>query len=78
MFDFSAERVTRSVDESLERMGLTYLDAIQVNFYYNYYNKNVPVALCLWLHPARFVCWLLPKGRCLSSLHVWLGSCNIL
>src|SRR5437762_6255068 len=28
-FDFSAERVTRSVDESLERMGLDYLDIIQ-------------------------------------------------
>jgi len=28
-FDFSAERVTRSVDESLERMGLEYLDIIQ-------------------------------------------------
>jgi len=31
MFDFSAERVTRSVDESLKRMGLTYLDAIQIH-----------------------------------------------
>jgi aryl-alcohol dehydrogenase-like predicted oxidoreductase len=28
-FDFSAERVTRSVDESLQRMGLDYLDVIQ-------------------------------------------------
>jgi len=28
-FDFSAERVTRSVDESLQRMGLDYLDIIQ-------------------------------------------------
>jgi aryl-alcohol dehydrogenase-like predicted oxidoreductase len=28
-FDFSAERVTRSVDESLQRMGLEYLDIIQ-------------------------------------------------
>ncbi len=28
-FDFSAERVTRSVNESLERMGLDYLDIIQ-------------------------------------------------
>jgi aryl-alcohol dehydrogenase-like predicted oxidoreductase len=29
LFDFSAERVTRSVDESLQRMGLEYLDIIQ-------------------------------------------------
>ncbi|TMP96921.1 MAG: aldo/keto reductase, partial [Verrucomicrobia bacterium] len=28
-FDFSAARVTRSVDESLQRMGLDYLDIIQ-------------------------------------------------
>ncbi len=28
-FDFSAERVTRSVDESLQRMGVSYLDIIQ-------------------------------------------------
>ena len=28
-FDFSAGRVTRSVDESLRRMGLDYLDIIQ-------------------------------------------------
>jgi aryl-alcohol dehydrogenase-like predicted oxidoreductase len=28
-FDFSAERVTRSVDDSLQRMGLEYLDFIQ-------------------------------------------------
>ena len=28
-FDFSAERVTRSVDESLQRMGVDYLDIIQ-------------------------------------------------
>lgn len=28
-FDFSAERVTRSVDESLQRMGVEYLDIIQ-------------------------------------------------
>ena len=28
-FDFSAERVTRSVDESLQRMGLDWLDIIQ-------------------------------------------------
>ena len=31
MFDFRAERVIRSVDESLERLGLTYIDVIQVN-----------------------------------------------
>ncbi|XP_031562600.1 L-galactose dehydrogenase-like isoform X2 [Actinia tenebrosa] len=31
MFDFSAERVTRSVDESLERLGLSYIDIIQVH-----------------------------------------------
>ena len=30
MFDFRAERVIRSVDESLERLGLTYIDVIQV------------------------------------------------
>lgn len=30
MFDFSAERVTRSVDESLSRLGLQYVDIIQV------------------------------------------------
>lgn len=30
MFDFSAERVTRSVDESLQRLGLSYIDIIQV------------------------------------------------
>lgn len=29
VFDFSAERVTRSVDESLERMGVDYIDIIQ-------------------------------------------------
>jgi len=28
-FDFSAERITRSVDESLQRMGVDYLDIIQ-------------------------------------------------
>ena len=28
-FDFSAQRVTRSVDESLQRMGVSYLDIIQ-------------------------------------------------
>jgi aryl-alcohol dehydrogenase-like predicted oxidoreductase len=30
MFDFSAERITRSVDESLARMGVDYIDCIQV------------------------------------------------
>ena len=30
-FDFSAERVTRSVDESLARLGVDYLDIIQVH-----------------------------------------------
>jgi L-galactose dehydrogenase len=30
MFDFSARRVTRSVYESLERLGVTYIDCIQV------------------------------------------------
>ncbi|CAH1790169.1 unnamed protein product, partial [Owenia fusiformis] len=30
-FDFSAERTLRSVDESLERLGLTYIDVIQVH-----------------------------------------------
>jgi aryl-alcohol dehydrogenase-like predicted oxidoreductase len=29
-FDFSAERVTKSVDESLARLGLDYIDIIQV------------------------------------------------
>ena len=31
MFDFRAERVIKSVDESLERMGLSYVDLIQVH-----------------------------------------------
>jgi len=31
MFDFSAARVTRSVDESLHRMGVDYIDTIQVH-----------------------------------------------
>ena len=31
MFDFRAERVIRSVDESLERLGLNYIDIIQVH-----------------------------------------------
>ncbi len=30
MFDFRAERVIASVDESLQRLGLTYIDSIQV------------------------------------------------
>ena len=30
MFDFSAERTIQSVDESLERMGVEYVDIIQV------------------------------------------------
>jgi L-galactose dehydrogenase len=29
-FDFSAERVTKSVDESLDRLGLNYIDIVQV------------------------------------------------
>lgn len=32
MFDFSAERVTKSVHESLERMGVDYIDCIQVSY----------------------------------------------
>lgn len=31
MFDFSAERTLQSVDESLARLGLTYVDIIQVS-----------------------------------------------
>ena len=31
MFDFRAERVIRSVDESLQRLGLEYIDIIQVS-----------------------------------------------
>ena len=31
MFDFRAERVIKSVDESLQRMGLEYVDLIQVH-----------------------------------------------
>lgn len=31
MFDFSAERVTKSVDESLARLGVDYIDVIQVH-----------------------------------------------
>ena len=30
MFDFSAERTLQSVDESLRRLGLDYIDVIQV------------------------------------------------
>ena len=32
MFDFSAERTLQSVDESLARLGLEYVDVIQVGF----------------------------------------------
>ena len=32
MFDFSAERTLQSVDESLKRLGLDYIDIIQVHF----------------------------------------------
>lgn len=31
MFDFTAERVTKSVDESLARLGVDYIDVIQVH-----------------------------------------------
>ena len=31
MFDFSSERVTKSVDESLARLGVDYIDVIQVH-----------------------------------------------
>ncbi|GFS19983.1 D-arabinose 1-dehydrogenase, partial [Elysia marginata] len=31
MFDFSAERTLRSVDESLQRLGLDYVDVIQIH-----------------------------------------------
>lgn len=31
MFDFRAERVLSSVDESLQRMGLEYVDLIQIH-----------------------------------------------
>jgi aryl-alcohol dehydrogenase-like predicted oxidoreductase len=31
MFDFSAERTLQSVDESLQRLGLDYVDIIQVS-----------------------------------------------
>jgi L-galactose dehydrogenase len=31
MFDFTAERVTKSVDESLARLGVDYIDIIQVH-----------------------------------------------
>ena len=30
MFDFSAERTLQSVEESLKRLGLEYIDVIQV------------------------------------------------
>ena len=32
MFDFSAERTLQSVHESLKRLGLDYIDIIQVHF----------------------------------------------
>ncbi len=32
MFDFSAERTLQSVDESLARLGVEYVDIIQVTF----------------------------------------------
>ena len=32
MFDFSAERTLQSVDESLKRLGLDYIDVIQVEY----------------------------------------------
>ena len=32
MFDFSAERTLQSVDESLARLGVEYVDIIQVHF----------------------------------------------
>jgi len=31
MFDFSKERTLKSIDESIERMGCGYLDAIQIH-----------------------------------------------
>ena len=31
MFDFRGERVIQSVDESLQRLGVEYLDVVQVN-----------------------------------------------
>ena len=31
MFDYSASRITRSVDESLQRLGLEYLDTVQIH-----------------------------------------------
>ena len=33
MFDFSAERTLQSVEESLKRLGLDYIDVIQVFHY---------------------------------------------
>lgn len=33
MFDFRAERVLQSVDESLQRLGLEYIDIIQVSIH---------------------------------------------
>ena len=54
MFDFSAERTLQSVDESLQRMGLDYVDVIQVRvriielFYKRYQNSaNLTVLISL-------------------------------
>ena len=33
MFDFTAERTLRSIDESLHRMKLDYVDVLQVHIY---------------------------------------------
>ena len=32
MFDFSGERTLQSVDETLKRLGLDYIDIIQIHF----------------------------------------------
>jgi aryl-alcohol dehydrogenase-like predicted oxidoreductase len=40
MFDFRAERVIRSVDESLQRLGLDYVDVIQVELSLSLYGDN--------------------------------------
>ena len=54
MFDFSAERTLQSVDESLQRMGLDYVDVIQVRvriielFFKRYQNSaNLTVLISL-------------------------------
>lgn len=53
MFDFSAERVTHSVDESLSRLGLRCVDIIQViwrvlrtSFTSTYIHANVSNNIC--------------------------------